>query len=67
MVDIDASNERATVVGDLCDPTTLDVDRYDAAIITQTLQFVSDVEAALRNLISKPASGRIICSSPFRL
>ena len=41
----------ATVIGDLCDPATLDQGRYDAAIVTQTLQLVSDPEAALRNVL----------------
>jgi hypothetical protein len=65
VVDIDGSNERATIVGDLCDPTTLRPARYDAAIITQTLQFVNDVEAALRNLItSLRAGGSLLISVP---
>jgi hypothetical protein len=65
VVDIDASNARATVVGDLCNPATLDVDRYDAAIITQTLQFVPDVEAALRNLLmSLRAGGSLLITVP---
>jgi hypothetical protein len=65
VVDIDASNERATVVGDLCDPTTLLPARYDAAIITQTLQFVSDVEAALGNLVtSLRAGGSLLITVP---
>jgi SAM-dependent methyltransferase len=65
VVDIDASNERATIVGDLCDPTTLQAARYDAAIVTQTLQFVSDVEAALRNLLrSLRAGGSLLITVP---
>jgi hypothetical protein len=52
VVDIDSSNERATVVGDLCDSSTLAVGRYDAAIVTQTLQFLPDPDAALRNLFN---------------
>jgi SAM-dependent methyltransferase len=51
VVDIDPANPRATVIGDLCDPATLDHGRYDAAIVTQTLQLVSDPEAALRNVL----------------
>jgi SAM-dependent methyltransferase len=51
VVDIDPTNPRATVIGDLCDPATLDQGRYDAAIVTQTLQLVSDPEAALRNVL----------------
>lgn len=51
VVDIDPANARADVVGDLCDEATLEPGRYDAAVITQTLQFVSDPVAAVRNLL----------------
>ena len=51
VVDIDPSNPYATVMGDLCDPATLEPSRYDAAIVTQTLQLVRDPQAALRNLL----------------
>jgi hypothetical protein len=65
VVDIDAANEMATIVGDLCVPTTLRPARYDAAIITQTLQFVSDVDAALRNVLSSlRAGGSLLITVP---
>jgi SAM-dependent methyltransferase len=65
VVDIDPSNKRATIVGDLCNPTTLQVARYDAAIVTQTLQFLTDVEAALRSLVrSLRAGGSLLISVP---
>jgi hypothetical protein len=48
VVDIDPANARAGVVGDLCDAATLEPGRYDAAVVTQTLQFVSDPVAGLR-------------------
>jgi SAM-dependent methyltransferase len=51
VVDIDPSNPYATVLGDLCDPATLEPSRYDAAIVTQTLQLVRDPQAAIRNLL----------------
>lgn len=57
IVDIDPNNTQATVVGDLCDPTTLEARRYDAAIVTQTLQYVADPEAALRNLLTSLRPG----------
>jgi hypothetical protein len=57
VVDIDSTNERATVVGDLCDSSTLAVGRYDAAIVTQTLQFLSDPDAALRSLFNSIKRG----------
>ena len=57
VVDIDSSNPRATIVGDLCLEGVLPVGRYDAAVITQTLQFVEDPSAALRNLIGSLRPG----------
>lgn len=51
VVDIDVTNPRATVLGDLCQEATLQRARYDAAIVTQTLQLVADPEAALRTLL----------------
>lgn len=52
VVDIDADNTAATIVGDLCDPTTLAAGRYDAAVVTQTLQLVHDPANALRGLLA---------------
>lgn len=51
VVDVDPSNPNATVVGDICDPSTLEAAQYDAAVVTQTLQLVSDPQAALRHLL----------------
>jgi SAM-dependent methyltransferase len=50
VLDIDAANAQATVVGDLCAPDTLQRDAFDTIICTQTLQFLPDLEVALRNL-----------------
>ena len=50
VLDIDPHNPLATLVGDLCEATTLEEDRYDVAIITQTLQLVADPVAALVHL-----------------
>lgn len=52
IVDIDPANERAAVIGDLCDPNTLTPGRYDGAIVTQTLQSVDDPAAVVRNVLS---------------
>jgi SAM-dependent methyltransferase len=51
VLDIDPANTRATVVGDLCAPGTLADRRYDAAVVTQTLQLVDDPAAAVRNVL----------------
>lgn len=52
VLDIDAGNPRATLVGDLCGPGTLPDERYDAALVTQTLQFVADPGAAVQHLVA---------------
>jgi SAM-dependent methyltransferase len=43
-------NPQATIVGDLADAPHIPSDSFDCAIVTQTLQFVYDVRAALRTL-----------------
>lgn len=43
-------NPQATIVGDLTDAPHISSDSFDCAIVTQTLQFVYDVRAALATL-----------------
>ena len=43
-------NPDATIVGDLTDAPHIPSDSFDCAIVTQTLQFIYDVPAALRTL-----------------
>jgi SAM-dependent methyltransferase len=45
-----AGNPDATIVGDLADAPHIPSDGFDCAIVTQTLQFVYDVRAALATL-----------------
>lgn len=52
VLDVDPGNARATLVADLCDPDALPSARYDAAVVTQTLQYVADPQAAVRHLLS---------------
>lgn len=52
VVDIDPGNPLATLVADLCVPGALPAARYDAAVVTQTLQFVTDPHAAVRHLVA---------------
>jgi SAM-dependent methyltransferase len=47
---VHAANACATIVGDLADPGTLPPDRFDCIILTQTLQYVFDLSAAVANL-----------------
>jgi SAM-dependent methyltransferase len=57
VLDIDPSNAEATVVGDLCDSATLPADRFDAAIVTQTLLYMSDPVVAVENLLRSLRAG----------
>jgi SAM-dependent methyltransferase len=47
VLDLDASNPAATIVGDLADPAVLPEGRFDCFVLTQTLQFVADAAAAV--------------------
>jgi SAM-dependent methyltransferase len=49
-------NPQATIVADLSDADNIQSDRFDCIILTQTLQMIFDVPAALRHLhrILKP-------------
>ncbi len=49
VLDIDPENELATIRGDLADPATLPEGAIDCFVLTQTLQFIPDAEAALAN------------------
>lgn len=50
VVDVDAGNNRATIVGDLVDPAVLPRGAFDCIILTQTLHIIYDMPAALRSL-----------------
>jgi SAM-dependent methyltransferase len=45
---IDDTNPRATLVGDLADAPHIASERFDCIIVTQTFQFLYDVNAAVR-------------------
>jgi SAM-dependent methyltransferase len=49
IVDIDEENPRATIVADLAAEGSLPAQRYDLVLIAQTLQYIPDTVAALRN------------------
>jgi SAM-dependent methyltransferase len=49
VLDVDPGNRAATIVADLAHPGSLPDDRFDCFLLIQTLQFVADVHAALRN------------------
>jgi SAM-dependent methyltransferase len=60
VVDIRGSNERATLIVDLCEPGSLPRERFDCVILTQTLQFLPDPMAALTNLEASLVRGGVL-------
>lgn len=47
VMDVDADNHHATIVADLTDASSVPSDSFDCCILTQVLQYVPDVMAAL--------------------
>ena len=58
-----AGNPQATIVGDLTDAPQIPSDAFDCAIVTQTLQFVYDVRAALATLHRILAPGGVLLAT----
>ena len=50
VLNVDATNPQATIVGDLADPDTLAAEQFDCIILTQTLHLVFDMAAAIANI-----------------
>lgn len=50
ILNVNASNPQATIVGDLADPATLPPGQFDCVILTQTLNLVFDMAAAIANI-----------------
>jgi SAM-dependent methyltransferase len=59
IVDVDEANPKATLIADLAQPGSLPAGRFDCVILTQTLQYLDDPEAALRNVWESLALGGI--------
>jgi SAM-dependent methyltransferase len=60
IVDIDRSNEHATLHCDLCEPRSLPAATFDCVILTQTLHLLPDLSAAITNLWNSLASGGVL-------
>jgi SAM-dependent methyltransferase len=56
-------NPEATIVGDLTDAPQIPSDAFDCAIVTQTLQFVWDIRAALATLHRILAPGGVLLAT----
>ena len=62
---VESSNPNATIIGDLTDGKHISSDIFDCIILTQTLQFIYDVRAAINTLhrILKPGGVVLITTS----
>jgi len=76
VLDVDAANPAATVTGDLGGEAPLPGGSLDCFVLTQTLQYVWDLRAAVRNahemlrsggalLLTVPAVARVSCELDF--
>ena len=59
ILNVDASNPAATIVGDLADPATLPTARFDCIILTQTLHLLFDMPAAIAQIHRALAPGGV--------
>ena len=65
VVDIDTENPEATLNADLTAPGSLPASAYDCVVLTQTLQFLDDADAALSNLrLAMRPSGTLLLTVP---
>ena len=60
VLDIDRTNERATLIADLGEPDSLPVNAFDCIILTQTLHIISNDEVACRNLWRSLTPGGVL-------
>lgn len=65
VVDINADNPKANIIGDLVDPATLAEATYDCIVLTQTLPVIYDGRAVMRNCYAalKPG-GTMLVTAP---
>jgi SAM-dependent methyltransferase len=57
---VDGNNPMATIVGDIATPGTLPAKAFDCIILTQTLQYIFDLEAAVRELYKALRPGGVL-------
>jgi len=60
VLDIDPSNPRATIIADLAAGGGIGADQFDCFVLTQTLQFIYDTRAALRQAHRMLRSGGVL-------
>jgi hypothetical protein len=63
VLDIDASNPKATIVADLAAADQISGDAYDCLVITQTLHLIRDTRAALLHAHRMLAPGGVLLAT----
>lgn len=65
VLDVDAGNQRATILADLSRANAIPSDTYDCFILTQTLGVIFDVASAISHVyrVLKPG-GVLLCTAP---
>jgi SAM-dependent methyltransferase len=65
ILDVSPANKQATLIADLADRASLQPELFDCLILTQTLQFIADVHAAVSNFhfLLKPG-GTLLLTCP---
>lgn len=65
ILDIDPANDAATIVADLAAADSVPSELFDCVILTQTLQYIYDLEAAVEHVhrILRPG-GTLLCTVP---
>jgi SAM-dependent methyltransferase len=60
VLDLDADNPKATIIGDLGSPDTLAAESLDCVVLTQTLQFVGAAGQAIENVYRALKPGGVL-------
>jgi GT2 family glycosyltransferase/SAM-dependent methyltransferase len=63
VIDVAEHNEEATLVADLSQPESLPADRYDCAIVTQTVHIIFELEHVIANLYRALAPGGVVLAT----
>ena len=60
IVDIDRTNDQATHYCDLCEPASLPGSAFDCIVLTQTIQYLADLDVAVENLWQSLRPGGVL-------
>ena len=63
ILDLDGENKRATIVADLGEPSSVEPETFDCFILTQTLQYVDDLDCAIENARSLLRPGGVLLAT----